>query len=176
LAALIGLTGGRRFLASVCVISGTSMLPTYPPGTCLLTLPISSPLERGDVVLLDDGNDDFAIKRIVGMPGETVQFWRGKVFINRRALNEPYVSRNVYTYPGRRVGTFELGDDQYFLLGDNRLNSVDSRAYGPVLRDQIKRRIPVPAETSSFEPYTLPAPGEVLARPIASKAGTASSF
>jgi len=178
LASLIGQAAGRRFLTSVCVVTGTSMMPAFPSGTCLFTVPISTPLARGDVVLLDDGEDEYAIKRIVGLPGETVQFWRGMVFVDRLALREPYVPRKIYTYPRKRMGTIELGEGQYFVLGDNRLNSVDSRAYGPVRRDHIKRRIPLSSSTlrPAFEPYTLPAPGEVLVRPIASKRGTASNF
>ena len=170
LAALLGVGVGRVFVGSVYVVEGASMEPAYPPGTHLYGAPISTPLERGEVVLLKDGQYDYAVKRIIGLPGETVQLWRGCVFINRQMVVEPYLAKHTYTYPreqARRGATFVLGAGEYFVLGDNRLCSLDSRAYGPVPRNQIKRRVPLPDALVSmhFAPYTLPAYGTTLARP-----------
>src|SRR3954454_23113542 len=102
LAAVVGIATGRTLLGSICLVSGSSMAPTYQSGAWVYTAPISSPLERGDVVIVDDGNHDYAVKRIVGMPGETVHLWRGYVFINRKILLEPYVPKKVYTFPTQR--------------------------------------------------------------------------
>ena len=158
---------GRTFLGSVSLVDGTSMMPTYLPGTWVYTAPISTPLERGDIVVLDDGHKDCAVKRIVGMPGETVQIWHGFVFVDRKALSEPYVQKHTYTYP-KNLAVFVLEEGQYFVLGDNRLDSVDSRVYGPVDRKQIKRRIPLPENSlrARFDPYTLPTDGSSLPRRI----------
>jgi len=171
LAVVLGIGAGRVFIGSVYVVEGTSMYPNYPPGTHLYGAPISTPLERGDVVLLDDGKADYAVKRIIGLPGETVQLWRGHVFINRQMLLEPYLPKNTFTYPMeqmRRGATFILGDNEYFVLGDNRAGSADSRGYGPVGRKQIKRRVPAPDDfvCAYFVPYTLPEYGNVLIRPL----------
>jgi signal peptidase I len=170
-AVVLGVGAGRTFLGSVYVVEGTSMDPTYPPGTRLYGTLITTPLDRGDVVLLNDGNDDYAVKRIIGLPGETVHLWRGQVFINRQMLIEPYLPKHTYTYPNpraRRGATFILGEEEYFVLGDNRLYSSDSRAYGPVQRKQIKQRVPLPDEFvgAYFAPYTLPDYGKTLIRPI----------
>jgi hypothetical protein len=105
------------------------------------------------------------------LPGETVQLWRGRVFINREMLIEPYLPKHVYTYPAepsRRGATFVLGEDQYFVLGDNRPWSADSRTYGPVVRTQIKRRVPQAEDfvCAYFAPYTLPDYGKSLIRPL----------
>jgi signal peptidase I len=152
-------------------VEGKSMVPAYPPGTHIYAAPISTPLERGDVVLLDDGNEDYAVKRIVGMPGETVQLWRGCVFINRRLLVEPYLPRHTYTFPvqrERRSAFFALSKDEYLVLGDNRPCSADSRCYGPVQRKQIKKRVPMPDDfvCAYFGAYTLPEPGKTVIRPV----------
>lgn len=146
-AALTGVAFGRNVLGTVSVVNGPSMFPTYSPEARLLTMPIVSPLKRSDVVILDDGSDKYAVKRVIGLPGEVVQIWRGHVFINHRLLVEPYLPKHTYTCPidGRKVSeTLFLKEGQYAVFGDNRACSTDSRSYGPVDEDQIKRRVPQP--------------------------------
>jgi signal peptidase I len=154
IAAGIGIGLGKTFLGKICVVTGSSMAPNFAPGDWVHARPIAEPLQRADVVVLDDGNDGDAIKRIVGLPGETVQLWHGYVFINNRILLEPYLPKWVYTFPRQRQSVFLLGPDQYFVLGDNRPKSADSRQYGPVDRRQLKTRIPLPAgaERARFGP------------------------
>jgi len=147
LAAIAGTAIGRNFIGSVSVVTGSSMAPTLAEGMRVYTAPISGSVNRGDVVVMDDHRGDYAIKRVVGMPGETVYLWRGYVFIDRRILLEPYVPKKVYTLPRLRTAVFVLGPDQYFVLGDNRPESADSRLYGPVERKQIKKRIPLSETT-----------------------------
>jgi hypothetical protein len=85
-------------------------------------------------------------------------------------LVEPYLPKHTYTYPmeqARRGAVFVLGDEEYVVLGDNRFYSADSRAYGPVSRKQIKRRVPLPDNfvCAYLAPYTLPAYGKTIIRP-----------
>ena len=120
LAVGVGVGAGHVFIGSVYVVEGTSMDPNYPAGTQLYGAPISTPLDRGDVVLLDDGKKDYAVKRIVGLPGETVQLWRGRVFINRQMLVEPYLPNTPYTYPVERDaswGDVRSGGERVFRAG-----------------------------------------------------------
>ncbi|HWX19397.1 MAG TPA: signal peptidase I [Candidatus Binatia bacterium] len=172
-ATFVGVGAGKAVKAmsgSVCVVDGQSMLPTYQPGARVYTAPISTSLQRGDIVLLDDGHAELALKRIVGMPGETVYLWRGYVFINRKMLREPYLPKHTYTFPSPDNGlaVFELGEEQYFVLGDNRLCSVDSRTYGPVERKQIKSRVHGSENKlrADFVAYTLPAHGKRTIRAL----------
>jgi signal peptidase I len=167
LAAAFGIVTGHTVIASVsgsvCVVDGASMQPTFGPGSRIYTAPISTPLQRGDVVLVNDGNKEYALKRIVAMPGETIQFWRGYVFINRKMVREPYLPKHTYTFPDNltEVSSYKLTDDQYFVMGDNRDYSVDSRRYGPVDREQIKSRVPSVGDSmrACFSAYTLPTQG-----------------
>jgi signal peptidase I len=122
------------------------MAPTFEPGTWIHATHISGDLARGDVVVLDDGRSEYALKRVVGLPGETVHVWRGHVFINKRILVEPYIPRKIYTFPREKQAVFVLGPDQYFVLGDNRPASSDSRTYGPIERGRIKGRIDLPGD------------------------------
>lgn len=172
--AAFGVAAGHTVIASlsgsVSVVEGRSMAPTFGPGARVYTAPISTPLERGDIVLVDDGHKDYALKRIVGLPGETVCLWRGYVFINRQMLHEPYLPKYTYTFPDQRNETFvfKLGEEQYFVLGDNRLFSADSRAYGPVERKRIKSRVPLPKSDlrPDFDRYKLPNPGKRSIQPM----------
>ncbi len=173
LAALVGIAAGHTVLGSlgsISVVDGLSMAPTYQSGARVYTTPISSPVRRGDVVLVDDGKREYALKRIVGLPGETVHLWRGYVFINRKMLIEPYLPKYTYTFPDEHTArlTFHLKNDEYFVLGDNRIVSVDSRFYGPVLWEHIKSRVPLPESTlrAKFAPFTLPEEGKRTIRTV----------
>lgn len=172
-AAFFGIAAGRTVigsLGSISVVDGSSMVPTYQPGARVYSAPISTPIERGDIVLVDDGHKDFALKRIVGMPGETVHFWRGYIFINRKLLREPYLPKHTYTFPDEHSGrfAFKLGQGQYFLLGDNRTCSTDSRVYGPLEEGCIKSRVPTPPNMvrAQFASYTLPDEGKRTIRAL----------
>ena len=166
LAAVAGIAVGRNFLGSVSVVTGSSMAPTLAEGMHVYTAPISGGVNRGDIVVMDDHRGDYAIKRVIGMPGETVYLWRGYVFIDRRILLEPYVPKKVYTLPRLRTSVFVLGPEQYFVLGDNRPESADSRLYGPVERGQIKKRIPLlqTGLQAHFGPVRLPPFGSLVPR------------
>ena len=172
LAALVGIAAGHTVigsLGSISVVDGQSMEPTYSPGAWVYTAPINGPIQRGDIVLLDDGRKEYALKRVVGLPGESVDLWRGYVFINHKMLLEPYLPKYTYTFPDERQEqrTFKLNTGEYFLLGDNRLVSADSRSYGPVKGEKIKSRVPLPesAIRGRFAPFTLPEDGKRTIRP-----------
>ncbi len=122
-------------------IEGQSMMPNYQDSEYLLTEKVAYYLhkpQRGDVVVLrppaSQGKDEF-IKRIIGLPGETIKISDGHVYINEKLLEEPYIASDVVTF-----GSFFLNDnvsypvppERYFVMGDNREHSSDSRVWGPV--------------------------------------------
>lgn len=122
------------------VVDGASMEPTFSTSERIIvdrfTMLLGGP-SRGDVVVLDSPRqDELLIKRVIGLPGETVVVQAGRVSINGTLLEEPYV-REFCTYPSCD-GTWELGPDEYFVLGDNRSHSLDSHSFGPVQRSAIK--------------------------------------
>ena len=173
LAALVGVAAGHTVLGSlgsVAVVDGSSMAPTYQSGARVYTAPLSTPVQRGDIVLIDDGKKEYALKRVVGMPWDVVQLCRGYVFINRKMLVESYLPKYTYTFPDEHSERihFRLGQDEYFVLGDNRLVSADSRAYGPVVAAHIKSRVPLPESTlrAHFAPFTLPDEGKRTIRTL----------
>jgi signal peptidase I len=127
-------------------VPSASMLPTIRVGDHFMVevLEPEDALHRGEIVIfsLPATQDRDFVKRVVGLPGETVEIRRRRVFINGSALEEPYV---CYTRDGilpvrDTFGPVALGRDEYFLMGDNRENSLDSRWLGPVPRNRISGR------------------------------------
>lgn len=99
--------------------------------------------ERGDIVVFvppnQPPNDPPLIKRLIGLPGETISFQDTDVYINGLKLDEPYINEPCDT--GRCPDeTWQLGDNEYFFMGDNRNHSHDSRAFGSINHSQIVGR------------------------------------
>jgi signal peptidase I len=121
------------------VVDGPSMQPNFYTGQFVIVNRFAyyfgGPL-RGDVVVLHDPKDpsqDF-IKRIVGLPGETIEIKKGRVYANGVFLEEPYIADFC------RVGcdgTWTLDNDHFFVLGDNRNHSLDSHRFGPIHRELL---------------------------------------
>ena len=119
-------------------ISETCMVPNYVEGEWVLASKASywfGEPERGDVIILWPPFPSSApyIKRLIGLPGDTVEVKGGVVYVNGIALDEPYIKEApAYTFP-----LTELGDDEYFVLADNRNNANDSHVWGTLPRDNI---------------------------------------
>jgi len=132
----------NHYCVAAVVVQGRSMNPTLQDGDrCLLnrlSLLYREP-GRGDLaVIKDPGHSDFAIKRIVGVPGDTLHIKDGCVFLNGHRLVEPYLVPGTRTECLRsRELYIKLKASQFFLLGDNRGDSEDSRFYGPIDRGHI---------------------------------------
>lgn len=140
-------TASYLFVSHFCFQSvqvvGVSMVPTLLPADQLILNRLSyrfHPPQQNDIVVIKDPTDGtFVVKRIIGKPGDAILFRNGKVYVNGAELKEPYVwnARPTFTYSGYREELVICGRDQYFVLGDNRENSFDSRMYGPVRRQNI---------------------------------------
>lgn len=131
-----------RYVVTAVVIQGRSMTPTLNDGDryylnrwrYMFTAP-----ERGDLVVIKDpGHSDYAVKRIVAKPNDWLNIREGKVYLNGKRLAESYLAEGTRTeFPDLKEKWIQLGHDQYYVLGDNRKASEDSRFYGVVHRGQI---------------------------------------
>jgi signal peptidase I len=116
------------------VVDGASMEPSLHTSERVIVDRVSMLLDgpsRGDVVVLDSpSNSDLLIKRVVGLPNEIITLRAGRVYVNGDLLAEPYVAE--FCTVSACDGTWVLGPDEYFVLGDNRNHSYDSHSFGPV--------------------------------------------
>ena len=145
-----------RFVVTSVVVQGKSMIPTlYDGDRCLLNRWAFRfrPPARGDVVVLKDpGHSDYAVKRVIGLPFDSIAFKDGDVYINGQRISEPYLTSQARTFSCDRKETLTLvGKERYFVLGDSRSNSEDSRFYGSIHRKDILGRINPPANNEISE-------------------------
>ncbi|HQM15791.1 MAG TPA: signal peptidase I [Candidatus Woesebacteria bacterium] len=138
------------FLLQPHQVNGKSMVPNFESGDYVLTDKISYRFghpKRGDVIVFHapisancpQGTGCDYIKRVIATPGESVEIKNGKIFVNSILLEENYLPDSFVTNSGdfTRNGPVVMGDNEYFVVGDNRSYSSDSRAWGPVDKELI---------------------------------------
>ena len=153
--AIILALGIRHFVAEARYIPSSSMEPTLEINDRLIIEKISYHLrepQRGDVVvfntndipLLEKEYTDAFIKRVIGLPGEKIKFTNGRVYVNDQPLSEDYLKEMPnYECQKYNCGPIVVPDDTYLVLGDNRNNSLDSRFWGFVPKDNLIGRASV---------------------------------
>lgn len=132
-----------RFLVQTVEVVGPSMSPTLKNSSRYflnrLVFRVREPHLNEIVVFRDPADQRFSVKRIVAREGDTVWVKGGRVYVNRQPLAEPYLRPGVETFAPVRGGerSWQCGKGEYFVLGDNRDNSSDSRDFGAIPRQNI---------------------------------------
>jgi signal peptidase I len=126
-------------LGNSLTIDGSAMEPTIHSGQRIEYQSVDlDDLDRHDIIIYSypQDQDRKLMHRIIGLPGEKIESTNGVVYINDEPLEEPYVQGNTSTF-----SAIVLSDDQYFVMGDNRQYSADSRSHGPVEGSDIIGRV-----------------------------------
>ncbi len=128
----------RSFIATPVEVEGKSMYSSLDDGEILLLKKYDKNYKRFDVIVFKNNNDKL-IKRIIGLPGEKVEYKNNKLYINGRYIKEPFLKNNQTTYDFelKELGYKKIPKDHYFVLGDNRTNSTDSRMIGLINKNKI---------------------------------------
>lgn len=125
------------------------MEPTLLHNDRVLVSTISE-INRFDIVVYNDPNDSVVVKRVIGLPGETVHYRNEELFINNQQIEEPFLNQDeIVSFPGvwtsdyiltneaDRDSPMKIPENYYFLMGDNRRFSFDSRFYGSISEEEI---------------------------------------
>lgn len=139
----------RYFLIQPFFVKGASMEPNYEDGQYLVIDELSYRLrepERGEVIVFKfpKNTSEFFIKRIIGLPGETIEIKGAEIKIKNKGNPDGFVldeSSYLKNIPNLGEYTMTLGADEYFVLGDNRSASYDSRRWGPVPKNDLIGRV-----------------------------------
>ncbi|MBT2638948.1 signal peptidase I [Bacillus sp. ISL-39] len=144
----------RIFFFSNYVVEGESMLPTLEDGNKVVVNKLgyeTEDLERFDVIVFHANEEEDFVKRVIGLPGEKVEYREDMLFINGKKVNEPFLKQYREQSPGGYLtGDFTIEDltgvervpeGKLFVLGDNRLGSWDSRQFGFISEDQVVGKV-----------------------------------
>lgn len=129
----------RSFIVTPIKVDGQSMYSTLNNGDILILKKYDKTYDRFDVVVFNNGSDRL-IKRIIALPGEKVEYKKNKLYINGKYIKEPFLKNNQKTYDFNleELGYKKVPKNSYFVLGDNRTNSADSRVLGTIEKNRIQ--------------------------------------
>ena len=134
------------YVISITQVVGNSMSPTLKQEEVLVLNKLKyhiSDVNRGDIISFAYADTKYLIKRVIGLPGENVEFIDNKLYINGRIYDEIYLNDDVITndFSIEKLGYDKIPNDMYFVLGDNRMNSLDSREIGLIKKSDITGKI-----------------------------------
>ncbi|MBQ1813057.1 MAG: signal peptidase I [Bacilli bacterium] len=129
----------RKFMFSPIRVTGNSMVPTLRDGDIMILNKIGysiKGLNRFDIVVINNDNEKI-IKRVIGLPGEHVEYSDNKLYINSKLVEEPYERKDMEDFVLEELGENKIPEGKYLVLGDNRPISKDSRIIGLIDKKEI---------------------------------------
>lgn len=129
----------KIYVVSPIRVNGTSMDPTLKNGDIMILNKIGyriTKIKRFDIVVIKY-KDELLIKRVIGLPGEKIKYENNTLYVNDKALDEEFDKTYTYNFSIKEIGSTTVPEDSYFVLGDNREVSKDSRSIGFIDREDI---------------------------------------
>ena len=129
----------KIYVISPIRVNGTSMDPTLKNGDIMILNKIGyriTKIKRFDIVVIKY-KDELLIKRVIGLPGEKIKYENNTLYVNDKALDEEFDKTYTYNFSLKEIGSTTVPDNSYFVLGDNREVSKDSRSIGFIDREDI---------------------------------------
>lgn len=131
----------KTFVFDVARVQGNSMNPTLKNNDLLLYSKISKSYSRFDIVIIKI-NNKYYIKRIIGLPGEYIEYKNNKLLVNKKIIEETFNTTKTNDFSLNQISSYEtIPNDKYLVLGDNRKDSYDSRNFGLIDISDIKGKI-----------------------------------
>lgn len=126
------------FVIGLQQVVGPSMTPTLNEGSVIVVNKLSKNVKRGTIIILSEG-EKYMVKRVIGLPGERIEYKNNILYINGIQYTEDYLNDTVVTedFSLEAIGYSIIPEGMYFVLGDNREDSSDSRDYGLITKKQI---------------------------------------
>ncbi|WP_208559952.1 signal peptidase I [Marinilactibacillus kalidii] len=139
----------RLYILIPTDVTGISMYPTFHSNDRVVMSTVSS-IDRFDIIVFTDPMNKTVVKRVIGMPGDSVRYDQDQLYINNKIIEEPFFDREeIEQEPGLWTSNFDIsqtGDQRvpeghYFLMGDNRRYSYDSRFYGSISSESVLGKV-----------------------------------
>ncbi len=134
------------YVVSIQQVLGPSMQPNLKANDVVLIDKLKyrfTDIKRFEVVVLEYKDSKYLIKRVIGLPGDTIEYKSNILYINGNAINEDFLKSDVITndFSLKDIGYTTIPDNMYLVLGDNRTNSMDGRDFGLIDKSQIKGKV-----------------------------------
>ena len=129
----------KNYIVSPIRVNGTSMYPTLHDKDIMILNKIGyrfGDVERFDIVVIEYDNE-YLIKRVIGLPGETIEYKNNTLYVDGKVVEENFDKQDIEDFNLQEIGASQIPEDFYFVVGDNRTNSKDSRRVGFISRSQI---------------------------------------
>ncbi len=127
----------RTFIVTLVRVDGSSMENTLHNGEILILNKLDKDFDRFDIVVVKYNNERL-VKRIIGLPGEQVRYRNNQLFINGKKIKEKFIDEETANFNIMELGYNKIPKNYYFVVGDNRDNSLDSRYIGLIKKEQIQ--------------------------------------